>query len=97
MGNHIVPVSTNEQVGQYYAGWMLFFHSGISRYVLERLKGREVEVGPHCHCFNTGNYFLRSELEAAKALTRLSDRLFYHVQFYDIGLLQGTRVSRAEV
>lgn len=87
-----VPVSADEQVGQYYACELLFFHVGILGFVFTKASGREVKVGPHRHGFDSGTV---PALDGCAALIQALDRLFNHVQLHDIGPAQGPCVSRS--
>lgn len=93
-GIQIVPVSTNEQTGQYHAYSMLLFHIGIPGCVFAKSSRGEIKIGPHCHGFDSG--IVPASGDCATLINNL-DGLFGHVQLHDTGTVKGPRISRAEV
>lgn len=93
-GMKTVPVSTDEQTGQYHAYSVLPFHTGIPGCVFAKSSGDEVKVGPHCHGLDSG--IVPASGDCATLIHSL-DGLFGHVQLHDTGAVKGPRISRAKV
>lgn len=71
-----VPVSANEQAGQYYARGLLLFYVGIPCFVFAKSSGREVKIGPYRHGFDSGTV---PTLSGCATLIQTLDGVFNHV------------------